>query len=96
MKKILALILVAILALGMTACGAKQSSDLAVLWAEGDTAVSPNTLINAMDRALYIEHISCKYYGANGDQAKQIAQAQEALNAGMKVLMVELITEADK
>ena len=91
MKKILALILAAILALGMTACGAKQSSDLAVLWAEGDTATNPNTLINAMDRALYIEHISCKYYGAEGDAAKQIAQAQEALNAGAKLLLVEAI-----
>ncbi len=90
MKKILAFILVAIMVLGMTACDNSEPS-VAVLWAEGDVAMIPNSLINSMDRAMYIEHISYKYYGANGDQAKQIAQAKEALNAGTKILIVELI-----
>lgn len=70
MKKILAFILVAILALGMAACGAINKTPVAVLWAEGDTAVIPNSLINAMDRAMYIENIAYQYYGAEGDQAK--------------------------
>ena len=94
MKKILAMLLVAVLALGMAACGAINKTPVAVLWAEGDTAVIPNSLINAMDRAMYIENIAYRYYGAEGDQAKQTAQAEEALNAGAAVLMVELVDNA--
>lgn len=94
MKKILAFILVAVLALGMAACGAINKTPVAVLWAEGDTAVIPNSLINAMDRAMYIENIAYQYYGAQGDQAKQTAQAEEALKAGATVLMVELVDNA--
>lgn len=89
MKKIIAFILLAALALSFTACG--SVSGVAVLWADSETALSPNSLINAMDRAMYIESIDYTYYGAQGDAAKQLQQAQEALNAGCTVLMVELV-----
>ena len=89
MKKLIAIILMAALALSICACSPINKTDVAVLWADGDTAVSPNSLINAMDRALYIENIAYTYYGAGGDEAKQLQQAEEVLNAGCAVLMVE-------
>lgn len=89
MKKIIAVILLAALALSIAACSPINKNDVAVLWADGDKAISPNSLINAMDRAMYIENISYNYYGAQGDAAKQLTQAQEALAAGCAVLMVE-------
>lgn len=92
MKKLIALILLAALALSICACSPINKTDVAVLWADGDTAVSPNSLINAMDRALYIENISYTYYGAEGDAARQLQQVEEALNAGCAALMVEPVT----
>lgn len=94
MKKILAIVLLAAMALSLCACGPVNEKTVAVLWADGDKAVSPNSLINAMDRAMYIENVGYTYYGAQGDAAKQLAQAQEALAADCGVLMVELIDEA--
>ena len=91
MKKIIALILIALMVLGMSACTINET-DVAVLWSgSNDTAVVPNSLINAMDRAMYIENISYKHYAANGDQAAQTAKAEERLNAGCSALMVELV-----
>lgn len=89
MKKLIAVILMAALALSICACSPINKTDVAVLWADTDTAASPNDLINAMDRAMYIENIGYTYYGAEGDAAKQLTQAQEALSAGCAVLMVE-------
>ena len=89
MKKLIAIVLLAALAISFAACSPINKADVAVLWADGDTAISPNSLINAMDRALYIENIGYTYYGADGDEAKQLQQAEEVLNAGCAVLMVE-------
>lgn len=94
MKKILAFVLAAVLLLSLAACGAKNEQAVAVLWSEGDHAVIPNSLINAMDRAMYIENINYTYYGANGDAALQVTQAQQALDAGCPVLLVELVDAA--
>ena len=94
MKKIIAIAVLAALVLSLTACSPINSAPVAVLWATDSEAISPNSLINAMDRALYIENISYTYYGAEGDAAKQLAQAEEALNAGCAVLMVEPVDAA--
>lgn len=94
MKKGIAMLLLVALVLGLCACGPVNEKTVAVLWADGDKAVSPNSLINAMDRAMYIENVDYTYYGAQGDAQKQLAQAQEALTADCGVLMVELIDEA--
>lgn len=94
MKKIIAIAVLAALVLGLAACSPINSAPVAVLWATDSEAISPNSLINAMDRALYIENISYTYYGAEGDAAKQLAQAEEALNAGCAVLMVEPVDAA--
>lgn len=94
MKKLIASLLLAALVLSLCACGPVNEKTVAVLWAEGDKAVDPNTLINAMDRAMYIENVSYTYYGAQGDAAKQLQQAQEALAADCGVLMVEPVDDA--
>lgn len=91
MKKIIAIVLLAAMALGLAACGTINKADVAVLWSGADKAQIPNSLINAMDRAMYIENIAYTYYGAEGDAAKQLTQAQEALDAGCSALMVELV-----
>ena len=94
MKRLITLILVAALALSVCACSPVNSDPVAVLWADGNTAVDPNSLINAMDRAMYIENIHYTYYGAQGDAAKQFQQAQEALAAGCSILAIEPIDPA--
>lgn len=93
MKKGIAMLLLVALVLGLCACGPVNEKTVVVLWADGDKAVSPNSLINAMDRAMYIENVAYTYYGAQGDAEKQLAQAQEALAADCGVLMVELVDE---
>lgn len=91
MKKIIALVLIAMMVLSMSACTINKT-DVAVLWSgSNDAAVVPNSLINAIDRAMYIENISYKHYAASGDQAAQTAKAEELLKAGCAALMVELV-----
>jgi len=43
---------------------------------------------------MYIESIDYTYYGAQGDAAKQLQQAQEALDAGCAALLVEPVDAA--
>ena len=94
MKKLIAILLVAAMALAMTACGTINKTEVSVLWSGDGVVKIPNSLINAMERAMYIESISYKYYGANGDQAAQTKQAETALNAGCSALVVELVDAA--
>lgn len=91
MKKLIAILLVAAMALAMTACGAINDTEVSVLWSGDGVVKIPNSLINAMERAMYIESISYKHYGAGGDQAVQTKQAEDALNAGCAALAVELV-----
>ena len=91
MKRILAFALVAVMMLGMCACSINKT-EVSVLWSgESTTTSDPNSLMNAMDRALYIENISYKHYAASGNQANQTKQAETAVNAGCAALMVELV-----
>lgn len=91
MKKILAILLATLLLLGMSACGTINDTNIAVLWSDTSEAVSPNSLINAMDRAMYIQSIGYEYYGAEKDQNRQLEQAKNALDAGCSALLVELV-----
>lgn len=94
MKKLIAIALIAVMVLGLAACGSVNESEVSVLWSGDGVVHVPNSLINAMERAMYIENITYKHYGANGDQAAQNAQANEALNAGCSALVVELVDPA--
>ena len=95
MKRIVSLILVSLLTLSaffcLAGCGAVNEGKVVVLWKDENKATNPNSLINCMDRAMYIENIECTYFGANGVAAKQLEQAQSAIAEGCQVLVVELI-----
>ena len=95
MKKIVSLILVALLifsAFVFTGCGSINDSEVAILWSGEGEVKSPNSLINSMDRAMYIENISYAHYGANFDVEKQLSQAKQAIDKGCDALLVELIS----
>ena len=91
MKKVIAVALIALMVIGLCACSINDT-EVSILWSgANDHAIVPDSLINAMYRAMYIENISYKHYAAAGDQAKQTKQAEECLNAGCAALMVELV-----
>lgn len=91
MKKLICIVLALVMVLALCACSINKT-EVSILWAgEDDHAVVPNSLINAMDRAMYIESIDYTHYAAAGDQAKQTQQATECLEAGCSALMVELV-----
>lgn len=95
MKRIVSLILIALLTLSVfifTGCGAINKSEVSILWSGDGEVKVPNSLINSMDRAMYIENISYVHYGANGDAAEQIKQAKAAIDKGCSALLVELVS----
>lgn len=94
MKKIIAILLAAVMVMSFAACGSINETNVAILWSGEGVVRVPNSLINAMERAMYIESISYDHYGANGDQAVQTQQAMDALNAGCAALAVELVDPA--
>lgn len=91
MKKWIAMTLLVVMVLGMAACSTVNDSEVSVLWSGDGKVKVPNSLINAMERAMYIENVAYGHYGAEGDQTKQNQQAQEALDKGCEALMVELV-----
>lgn len=94
MKKIIAIILAAVMLLGLAACGSLNKTDVAILWSGDGIVKVPNSLINSMERAMYIESISYTHYGANGDASSQIGQAETAVVNGCSALVVELVDSA--
>ena len=92
MKKLIAIVLVAILVMSFAACGAINNNEVAILWSGAGVVQVPNSLINSMERAMYIENILYKHYGANGNQTVQTQQAIAALDAGCAALVIELIS----
>lgn len=92
MKRILAILLVAIMALGIVSCGTiNQDNNVVILWKNGATTNDPNSLMNSFDRAMYIENISYENKGANGSAEEQLKQAKAAINNGCAILAVELV-----
>ena len=94
MKKLIAMLLVAVLAMSFAACGTINETEVSILWSGDGIVHLPNSLINAVERAMFIESISYAHYGANGDQVEQTKQANAALNAGCSALVVELVDVA--
>lgn len=97
MKRIISLVLVALLTLSVfvfTGCGAINKSEVSILWSGNGKVEVPNSLINSMERAMYIKNISYKHYGANGNLNTQLEQAKTALNNGCQVLVVELVNDS--
>lgn len=91
MKKIFAFVLALALALSLAACGNINDNEVSVLWSGNGVVEVPNSLINALERAMYIENVGYAHYGANGSQDTQTKQATDALNAGCAALVVELV-----
>ena len=100
MKKFIAFVLIATMLLGLAACGAINETEVSILWSDlsynedGSIAMVPNSLINAIERAMYIENINYTHYDGNNDQPTQYKQATDALNAGCAALVVELVDPA--
>ena len=97
MKRIISLILVTLLTLSAFFCLGSCSinkSEVAILWAGEGEATNPNSLINSMERAMYIENIKYSHYGAEGNLETQLQQAKDAINNNCAALVIELITPA--
>ena len=100
MKKIIALVLMAVMLLGLTACGTVNKTEVCVLWAdleydaENNIIMVPNSLVNAVERAMYIENIAYSHYDGNADAANQVQQAKTAADNGCSGLMVQLADPA--
>ena len=94
MKRLIAIALAAVMLLGLAACGSINKTEVSVLWSGDGVVKIPNSLINAMERAMYIKSIAYSHYGASGDQAQQTKQAEAVLNAGCAALAVELVDPA--
>ena len=95
MKKLLAITLALVMVLTLCACGTINDSAVAVLWSgDNDKALVPNSLLNAMDRAMYIENIAYAHYAAKGDQSVQLQQIEAAMHDGCAGLLVELVDPA--
>lgn len=99
MKRIISLILVSLLTFSaffcLAGCGKVNDAEVSILWSGDGVATNPNSLINSMERAMYIKKVDYKHYGAKGDAELQVQQAKAALEAGCQVLVVELIKEID-
>ena len=96
MKRTVSLVLVALLTLSLfcfTGCGAVNEGEVSILWSGNGKVENPNSLINAMERAMYIKNVEYKHYGANGNWETQVEQAKAALSLGCQVLVVELAGE---
>lgn len=95
MKRFLAIALALVMVLTLCACGTINKSDVAVLWSgNSDKALVPNSLLNATDRAMYIEKIAYAHYAASGNQDTQTKQAKDAIGSGCAGLLVELVDSA--
>lgn len=91
MKKLVAMLLAVLMVFAMAACSPINDTEVSILWADDGVVKIPNSLINAMERAMYTKNIEYTHYGAKGDQAAQTKQAEEALNKGCATLVVELV-----
>ncbi|MBO5841687.1 MAG: hypothetical protein J6R46_01680, partial [Clostridia bacterium] len=77
--------------LSLVGCGKINDTSFAILWSDDCIATDPNSLINSMDRAMYIEKIAYEHYGAKGDAAEQVKQAKDALDAVCSALVLERV-----
>lgn len=94
MKRIVSIVLAVLFSLSVFAlvgCGNINDTDVVILWKDEGVATNPNSLINSMDRAMYIEKVGYTHMGAKGNADEQLKQAKEAVESGCAVLVVELI-----
>ncbi len=98
MKKIVPILLAVLFSLSvltLVGCGNINDSDVVILWMDEGVATNPNSLINSMDRAMYIEKVGYTHMGAKGSAEEQLKQAKQAVDGGCAALVVELINPLD-
>ena len=95
MKKFIAIVLTLVMLLGLAACGPVNDAAVAVVWSGDGEVKIPDSLINSMERAMYIESIAYEHYGAKGDAAAQLDLINKALKDGCAAVAVELVEGAD-
>ena len=95
MKKIFALLLLLTLALSaLVSCGAiNKDGEVSVLWSDMDDEFL-FTVSDALDRAMYIEHIDYAHYDAEGSAERQLSQARDAISDGASALVVNSVDVA--
>ena len=91
MKKLIAILLAAVMALSLAACGTVNDTEVAILWNDTGIVQVPDSLINSVERAMYTKSIAYAHYGANGSRDEQVKQAQTALDNGCAALLVKLV-----
>lgn len=91
MKKMIAIVLAAVMALSLAACGSINDTEVAILWNDEGVVQVPDSLINSVERAMYTKSIAYAHYGANGSQETQIQQAKTVLDNGCAALLVNLV-----
>ncbi len=93
MKKILAIILAAVLALGLTACGGQGGSsdgEVSVFYyTYSDTYIS--SVRTAMDKLLGDAGLKFQNYDANSNQTTQTEQVTTAIAKGSRALIVNVV-----
>ena len=95
MKKIIAMLLVLVMALSLVACGGgneggNAQGEVAVFWYTfGDTYLS--SVRAAMNEALTAAGLEYHDYDANGSQTTQTEQFQTAITKGAAVLVVNIV-----
>jgi len=94
MKKIIALMLAAVMAISLCACGggqkASKDGEIAVFWYTfGDTYLS--SVRAATNEALTKAGVKYQDYDANGSQTTQTEQIQTAIAKGASVLCVNIV-----
>lgn len=90
MKKFIAILLAAVMALAFTACSPINDKEVSILWSSLEDSYLAK-LSNGINRAMYTENIKYTHYDAEGSRETQLEQAQKALDNGCAALAVNLV-----
>ncbi len=93
MKKIIALILVAVMALGLVACsgGGSDEPKVAVFWYDNSDAYL-STVRAEMDKEWAAQGLKFENFDAKNDQATQIDQIRTAITNGFNYLVINQVS----
>ncbi len=91
MKRILALLLAAVLVLGLAACGGSNEPQISVFWYD-ESDVYLSSVRTALNKELDALGIAYDNQYAAGDQPKQLDQIKTAIAGGSNLLIVNVVT----
>ena len=91
MKKLIAVILLAVSVFGLASCGIiNRKSEVSVLWSDMSETYYAN-LSDALDRAMYTQNINYAHYDADGKAATQLQQAKDAIKNGAAAIVINAV-----